>query len=299
MKLGLMALASSVIDACVPKSVKNILTVSPTLDDPQDFTSEPQDSSPTMKTNQLDEIATSEPLKLSPAERAELLAKPEFFTEILGTNTKKIMTSQFDDSEYLKINRRVFPNNNCGQSVLATTVKMCEYFKTGYVPDYTISDVDMTLDEFFFTDIKGHTEKIITPNDQMYFVGFSDALNLLLPQKILKTEFLTPNNGSRYTRIVFPKDLSKALTMAQTTCEEGGFVIIHGLKYQSGHIILATNVKGDGTATIVDSRTAIDSQPGTVHIANIRDYFESRVDPDAEFLGKQPGILNMLSVTFK
>lgn len=236
--------------------------------------------------------------KLSISERVNLMTKPEFFLEPQGENTRKIITHQFDENEYVGINRKYFDNNTCGEAILTTIVKMCDYFSTGKISDITIADIITELDEKKFTDIKGYEAEFITWDDQMYAVGFADALKLIIPKYVSNTEFLTPNYGARYTRIVPLSRWPEALMKAQTVCENGGFVIIHGLKYGAGHIVLATNInEKDGTAIIIDSRSEKNFESGTVRKVILNKYFGSAVDPQATYLDKQPGLLNMLGVT--
>ena len=228
-------------------------------------------------------------------ERKSLLAIPEFFTKLQGKNTNRIITKQFDDTEYARLSeRKVFRNNTCTQSTLTTIAKMCEYFNTGKVPSITIADVYVALDGKNFTDVTGHEAEYIVWNDAMYFVGIPDALKLFVPQFISKTEFLIPNYGTRHTRIVPQTHWQDALSKAQAVCEDGGFVIIHCLKYGTGHTLLATDVKMDGIATIVDSYSETVQRE-----VLLKNYFEWWVDPEAEYLGKQPGLLNVIGVTLK
>jgi hypothetical protein len=286
-KLACMATVSTALTACPPGLAKAIGLAAVPGAYPVALTP------PTPSTESSNPSATPDVWKLSLSQQVELLREPDFFTELQGENTKKIITLQFDDSEYIGMNRKAFHNNSCGQSTLATIEKMCGYLNTGIVPDTTIADIDTTLDGLTFTDIKGYTTKYIVWDDEMCFVGFPDVLELLIPQFISKTEFLSPNYGARYTRIVPQADWPDVLSKAQTVCEDGGFVIIFCLKYGAGHILLATDVKNDGTAVVVDSFT------GTAQRVLLKNYFDSRVDPNAKLLGEQPGLLNMIGVTSK
>lgn len=235
--------------------------------------------------------------ELSLAQRVELMGRPDFFTELQGENTKIILTNQFDDNEYIGMDRKVFRNNTCAQAVLTTLAKMGEYLNTGKVLNTTIADTYTALSEATFTDVKGYSAKYIAWNDAMYFVGIPGALELFVPQLVSKTEFLTPNYGARYSRIVPHSRWQDIFSKAQTVCEAGGAIIIGCLKYGAGHILLATNVKKDGTAIIVDSRLDTDGELGTAHKVLLEDYFEKAVDPEAKFLGEQPGLLHMIGVT--
>ena len=286
LKLGSFLAGSLALAACTPEAFRVVATQTPLLG-----------SIPTER--ELPTATQSPPeepsnvWELSLAQRVELIASPKFFTELQGKNTEKIITPQFDSKQYTRMNRKAFPNNHCGQATLTTIAKMCEFLNTGNVPDITVADIDGVLDAATFTDVKGWNAKYINWDDEMYFIGLPDALKLLIPELISKTEFLTPNYGARDTRIVPQTLWPDVLLRAQTICEAGGFTVIGGLKYGSGHIVLGTDINTNGTAMVIDSFE------GTAERVLLDDYFDFAVDPEAQFLGKQPGLLNMIGVTPK
>lgn len=234
--------------------------------------------------------------KVSRAQRVELMAQPEFFTEKLGENKKKIITLQFDDNEYADMSGVLFKNNNCGEATLATIWKLFDYLNTGIIPDITIATIHKILAGATFLDIKNHITKYIESDGQMNFGGFAEALKLMIPEHIFAVEPLTPQYGNAYSRIVPQSHLQKTLNRAQTICEEGGIAVIRCIKYGGTHIILATDVKNDGTATIVDSYS------GKAQRVVLKDYFELALDtdptdPNTINFGLQPGFLDMIGIT--
>lgn len=246
-----------------------------------------------MPLSQLD-AATPEVCGFSLAQRLELMSNPEFFTELQGENTKKIFTNQLDHSEYIKVDGKVPFKNCCGQATLATSLKMLEFFNTCKVPDITIADVILKLKGETFKDKNGYEAPYIVDwNKTMYWVGIPGALETLAPHLISKTEFLTPNYGARYTKILPQSKWPETLSKAQAVCEDGGFVIIGCLKYRSGHFLLGTDVKEDGTAIIIDSFSS------RARRVLLRDYFEHYVDSWDPSLGRQPVLLHMFGITPK
>jgi len=237
--------------------------------------------------------------KLSLAQQVEFMSKSESFRELQGENTNKIIKFQFDNSEYVGMDKEVFRRNTCSQATLATATDLCGFLETGNVFGTKIADIYRDLNGKEFTDVKGFTAKYITWNDSMYFVAMPEALKLLMPQYISKVEFLTPNYGARYGRIVPQMDWPNILSKAQIVCKNGGFCILGGIKYGYGHTVLATDVKEDGTAIIVDSRSYKDLQQGTAQRVFLKKYFERWVDSEAEYLGKQLGLLHVFGITRK
>ncbi|MCD4811663.1 hypothetical protein K8R14_03605 [bacterium] len=232
--------------------------------------------------------------ELSLSQRIELMKDLEFYSDLHDGNTRKILTFQLDKEEYLGHPTRILDHDNCcGEATLATIIKMCEYLNTSKVPDITIADIHIALEGKTFTDIRGYTAKYIVWNDAMYFVGLPDALKTLAPELISKTEFLTPDYGARYPRIVPQSEWPDMLSRAQALCEDGGFVIIGGMKYRAGHIMLGTDIKEDGTAIIVEPRCRIAQR------VLLKDYFEEWVDYRAASLGRQPALLHMFGITPK
>ena len=209
-----------------------------------------------------------------------LLADPLFFTELQGENTEKIITSQYDPTEYKNLPDKVElrQNNSCNWATLATIKKMCEFLYTDIVPPTTIADVYKALVGKSFIDVRGY--KYEFRSDRMAFVGLADALRLLIPKYILGTYFLTPNYGTRYAEPVPPQLWIDALKNGQEICENGGFTIVHCIKHRESHTVLATDIK-DGMAIIVDSNS------NTAQ----RVYFKDFLEP--------PGAINMIGVTLK
>ncbi|MCD4756176.1 hypothetical protein K8R20_00980 [bacterium] len=304
--VGILA-ASAIAAGCVRKSlvgeglpptstIPSTLTptetpVTPT-ETPVTPTETPDAPTPT-PTETVTPSETPDVWELSLSERIELMGDLEFFTKLWGENTRKILTFQLDPEEYLRHPRTLDSDNCCGLATIATAIKMCEYLNTSKVPDITIADIHIALEGKTFTDIRGYTAKYVAWNDAMYFVGLPDALKTLAPQLISKTEFLAPNYGARYTRIVPQSEWPDIFSRAQAVCEDGGFVIIGGMKYRAGHIMLGTDIKEDGTATIVEPRCRIAQR------VLLKDYFEKWVDPRAASLGRQPGLLHMMGITPK
>ena len=206
-----------------------------------------------------------------------LLADPSFFTELQVNNTKKIITNQFDFNEYDDLSdNKISHSDTCGLATLATIKKMCGFLYTGIVPNTTIAEIYKKLDGKTFIDVRGRESSY--GNGRMIFVGLPDALKLIAPQYIKNTNFLTPNYGSKYSTFV-PQGLwLEALKEGEKICEKGGFTLIHCVKHDDGHTILATDIK-DGTAIVVDS---FEAKAQRVYLG---EYFES------------PGAISMIGVT--
>ncbi len=285
---------SAALAACAPRLSRAIAdaTFTPSPDLPVatfDVTKHPIRSTPAIQ-------STPEKWHLSLSQRAELMARPEFFTEPLGNNTTRIITPQFSDRQYTSEKRKILRNNTCIAAVIASSGKIPAFLDTSIVPNTTIADVYNVLDGLYFIDTKGRKSKFVDWDDQMYFGGIPDALSLVFPKSLLKTEFLTPNHGSRYSRIVPQVNWPDALSKAQTVCKNGGWIALRGLKKDdaaAAHVLLATGVKNDGLGTFVDS------YDGTAKRGLLKDIFASGVDPDAKFLGEQPGLLDMIGITPK
>ncbi|MFA6007534.1 MAG: hypothetical protein WC784_02725 [Candidatus Shapirobacteria bacterium] len=193
------------------------------------------------------ETPTPETWHLSLPEQLEILANPKTFTELQGKNTRKIITNQLDDNEYLE---KEVPNHNntCGSAVVTTIIKLCEYLNTGVVPDNTIGSTYKILKKSTFNNQWG----LVPILDQGGFIdnnGIGDAIKLLNPDLVSKTEYFTSLPPVIISESQWPDILSKA----QTICESGGIITIGTILHGSTHIIIATNVKKDGSATIIDS----------------------------------------------
>lgn len=249
---------------------------------------------PTTKIELKPSLTPTPEWKLSIAERVNLMAKPEFFLEPQGDNTRKIITYQYDEGEY----KGKYANNTCGEAILTTIVKMCDYFSTGKISDITIADIITELRGKKFTDIRGAVAKYIDWDDEMYIAGLDNAIKLIIPTHVSSTEFLTPNYGIGYTRIFPLSRWPDALKIAQNICKKGGFLILDGFKHQGRHFVIATDInETDGTAMIVDSRSENNFELGTVKKVQLKNFFGSVVDPLATYLGKQPSLFNIIGVT--
>lgn len=300
LKLMAITAGSAALAACAPRLSRAIAdaTVTPNPDltiATLDGTKHPIRSTPYNRST-LAVPAAPDEWQMSLSQQVELMAKENFFTERLNNNSETIITPQFSDRQYGRMTRKVFQNNTCGPATIATIAKMYQYLKTGKVPDIRIVDVYNVLDGQTFKDIRGWEDKYIVSDDQMNYDGFPDALNLVIPGSTLITEFLTPDYGARYSPLFPQSHWPDALSKAQKICQKGGSVVLRGFKkddFPVRHILLATGVKNDGTATFVDS------YDGAAKRGVLKNYFESLVDPDAKSLGEQPGLLDMIGITPK
>lgn len=224
-------------------------------------------------------------------EIVELMSNADFFTRPLGKNSLQIVTDTNDNNEFIGIKAELFKNNLCGLCTLTSIGKLLEFIKTGDILDrYTIATTYNKLAGLSFIDVNGYKEEYFSWDNSMYFSGLPSAVKVLYPEYVLESRFLSHDFGARYQMVLPESNWPSFLLEAQDICKNGGFVILGGIKYGYGDILLATDVKEDGTAIIVDSWNH------TVKRLKIREFFDPFIDPSAKHLGEQAGLLSVIGV---
>jgi hypothetical protein len=238
-----------------------------------------------------EETATIEPTeswKIPTKEEIELmLADPGFFTEPQGPSGRIIITNQFNDKEYERLDPQLlqqnfesanYKGNSCGEAVIATLYKMFKYFETGDVPDFTIADVINQL-------IK---EKIILPNGtNMNDYQLKGAIDYFGQQ----TGMFSPIPLTRYcggggcTSTIPGSEWSGLFKIAQkSVLNEGGALVAFVQKGGNppgsvGHFIIISSFNRGGEPLIVDSLKGVarvvglgayvDAQPGLLSLTGV------------------------------
>ena len=211
----------------------------------------------------------------------ESIADPEFF--------KDIIADQRDDKEYAGMTRKVNHYNTCGEATLATIENMLNKQDGVKVPNKIIADTFKALDGKTFTNEWGQPFPYFDKYELTPVEVLPSAIDILMPQFNLETKFLTPlpfwsTKDEKMEWHPIPlANWSYYLLKAQDICKDGGFTIVVGEKNGWPHIMLATNVKSDGTATFVDTYT------GTAKKAVFSDFLE--------VVGGQPALLAILGIT--
>lgn len=250
------------------------------------------------------EIPTVETIK-------EWLANPEFYTNPLGPSGRIILTPQFDDDQYTRLDPLYlshfesadYQGNSCSEAVIATVLKLYTYFKTGDVPDITIADV---INELMDEEFQGYD--LIQPNNTtMQDDPFKWALMAMADfgsrSQLYNVVQLTPDWGLDNTHVV-PESGWRSLFRAlrEEVLDNGGFGVARVLKYgippgSAGHFIGIGSFRGGGEPLIVDSiGPEIDGERrGNARIATMGAYVE-RVRPGVPVWADQPGLLWMAGV---
>jgi hypothetical protein len=215
------------------------------------------------------------------AATSESIANPDFF--------KGIIAYQLDNSQYARMERVVDHNNTCGEATLATIENMLNKQDEVEVPKKIIADTFKALDGKTFTNEWGQPFPYFDKYELMPVEVLPGAIDILMPQFDLEKKFLTPlpfwsvaDEKMEWNPIPLA-DWSYYLSKAQGICENGGFTIVVGEKHSWPHIMLATNVKSNGTATFVDTYT------GTAEKAAFNDFLE--------VVDGQPALLAILGIS--
>lgn len=238
------------------------------------------------------------------SERRALLSNPDFFTKPLDGGT--IITPQFDDGQWQRLNDRTYflscdyKGNGCSEAVIASIVKMMEYFKNGKVPDVTAADVvNHLLDKTY----QGY--HYIWPNNiSMQDDPLKWALELYGQETgLFKTvEGLTPDWGLSNTHVVPTSEWSDIFKKGQKeVLDKGGVLVARVLKYgvppgSAGHFIIISNFVGD-EPLIVDSigPKKDGARRGEARVVALATYSE-KVNPGVPNWGGEPGFLWMTGV---
>lgn len=286
-------------------SPKPLNTAEPTHIIPTD-TVEPSPIIPKRTATPIEKLATSEPTKgwevPGKEERKALLADPNTFTEPLGPSGRKIITPQFDNRQYERLDPKYLPylktcnyqGLSCSEAVMASILKLFTYLKTGDVPDITVADI---INYLMDKNYQGY--HFIWPNDISMgddpFKWALEALKLFGKETNLYTVTqLTPDWGLGVSHIVNKDDWDGLLRILQ---KDGAFGIARVLKYGTppgtrGHFI-GLSVNEHDETVIIDPIGSYKN--GDARVIALVGYVEP-VAPNMESEG-QPGFLWMAEVT--
>ncbi|MDQ3008641.1 MAG: hypothetical protein M3Q81_03520 [bacterium] len=174
----------------------------------------------------------------------ELITNSEFLLE--ERDPRHLFTSQDDDDEY-DSNPPSFPNNSCGQALIATILKIYEFFSSGSVPNITIQDIRDDLDSITYI---GNSEQqgFFRWDRQMMLSSVEAALNVYaVASPITVVTFpQIPVTGYSEEEVVSPAFLTDAqvsslLLESQQIFAKGGMLVLFSAKY-GGHLSLVSNL---------------------------------------------------------
>lgn len=194
------------------------------------------------------------------SERINLLSNPDFFVKPI--DGRAIISPQFDDAQWERLKDKTYflscdyKGNGCSEAVIASVIKMMEYFKTGKIPDVTAADiVNKLLDETY----QGY--QYIRPNNiSMQDDPLKWALAFYGQETgLFKTvEGITPDWGISNTHVIPASEWNSIFKKGQKeVLDKGGVLVARVLKYgvppgSAGHFIIISNFEGD-QPLIVDS----------------------------------------------
>lgn len=193
--------------------------------------------------------------------RKEALADPNYFLNPQDTSGRIMLTPQFDNTQWERLLDKSrflscdYKGHGCGVAVIATAIKVMDYFKTGKVPDVTCADmVNFLIDK----DHEGF--RLIWPNSiSMY----DDVLKWSLMATGQETGLfnftqLTPDWGLK-THVIPASEWASLFKRAKKeVLDKGGIVFARVLKYgvpegSMGHFIIISSFNHGGEPLIVDS----------------------------------------------
>jgi hypothetical protein len=200
-------------------------------------------------------------------ERKLLLANPDFFTKPKGPIGNIILTPQFDDSQYKRLNSKYldefknadYEGNSCSEAVIAEVLKTYTYFKTGDVPDVTIADIINYL-----MDINYQGYRLIHPNDTSmeddpFKWGLGAMEHFGKETNLYTVTQLTPDWGLDKTQIIPTNEWAGLFRMArEKILDKSGILVARVLKYgrppgTEGHFIMMSSLNAGSEPLIVDS----------------------------------------------
>jgi hypothetical protein len=233
--------------------------------------------------------------------RKALLADPKTFTEPLGPSGIKIITPQFDDNQYKRLDPKYldefrnadYEGNSCGEAVIAEVLKTYTYFKTGDVPDITIADVINYL-----MDIKFQGYRLIRPNatsmgDDPFKWGLEAMEHFGKETNLYTVTQLSPDWGLDKTSLIPASQWAGLFrTAREESLDKGGVLVARVLKYgrppgTEGHFIMMSSLNANSEPLIVDSIGS--NKDGDARVIELGDYVEESAG--------QPGLLWMAEIT--
>jgi len=174
------------------------------------------------------------------------LTDPNFFLQDRGGRT--IFTRQHDSDQYDKDTPQQLINNACGPCSIATIVKTYSFLRDQRLA--TVRAVDVIRRDQRETYIESDEQKqCLEANGTMTISALQKILNLysqdnnnLISVELLTPSCLEPIDGK--IRCLNSKEFYNLTTsVSKQIFSKGGVLIVFGLKYNWGHIVIVSNIR--------------------------------------------------------
>jgi hypothetical protein len=242
-------------------------------------------------------------------ERMAMLADPEFFTIPPDGGKRRLLTAQYDPTEWGNLESELQPfrysaqyaGNGCGISVLTSAVKINGFFRTGRVPDCTCADV------VNFLNGKRHDNYLmIHPNSiRMTDDGLKWAADLLGKETGLFTTLqISPDLGLYNNHIIPTSDWASLFNYGKKhVLEKGGLLVARILKYSinprkpEATFIIVSSMNIGGEPLIVDSvGPKINGiRNGVARTVALKLYAE-KAPPGTPDVAGRPGLFSLIGI---
>lgn len=261
----LLGLGGLGITACTRNILQSTETASPSPQSTETPFPKPTEK-PIPSTTPIEKLNTLEPTpgwEISTIDnRMKKLADPNFFTQPQGPSQRVILTPQFDNSQYARLDPQYLANfdgagylgNSCGEAVIAETLKTFTYFKTGDIPDITIADVINYLMKNQYQNYHPIWPNNISMSTDSLKIAFNMMSSLGDNTNLYTIEQISDNPAWSETSII-PQSKWPELFHRNhdEVLNKGGMWTAFVGRYSEGHFYLFSSVNQGNQPLIIDS----------------------------------------------